>query len=415
MKKILLIVVVVMLVVSITFVGCAKPAVSPAPTSAPASIPPKTLNIGIVTPLTGPAASLGTNMQNAILLAIDDQNNQGGVTIAGENYSLNGIIRDSKLDVVVAKNVTEELIFEKGVNVIGGTFQFDAIGAQSVTEKNKVILFTVNAAPGLCTPQKPYTFFPAGATPLALYAPGAAYIQKFYPEAQTVLTMTTDLPSLPVWVDTAKVICPLYGFDWLDYEKFPITTKDFMPVITRALAKKPDIIDIGGTGGDMGGTACLLLKQIREAGFGGIIWCPTVPPPPVMMEIVPEQSRTRIITSDVVVDSPIVSQAFKDMYDRYVKKFGEPPLDIVGEMYNGVKPFLESLDGQNTIDATVWMEKLAKLHWQGYFGHEAFWVGKPIYGIDRLALRPFYVSEWTDGNLETKWEAPIPWDMFVEQ
>ena len=413
MKRILLRLVLIVLVVGIAMVACAKPAPSPTPTPAPA--PPKTLDIGIVTPLTGPAASLGTNMQNAILLAIDDQNNQGGVTIAGQKHMLNGIIRDSKLDLVVAKSVAEELIFDKGVKFIGGTFQFDAIGAQSVTEKNKVILFSINAAPGLCTPQKPYTFFPAGASPLALYIPGAAYIQKFYPEAKTVVTMTTDLPSLPVWVDAAKTVCPLYGFNWLGSEKFPITTKDFMPVISRTLAMKSDIIDIGGTGGDMGGTACLLLKQLREAGFNGIIWCPTVPPPSVMMEIVPEKSRTGIVTGDVVVDSPIVSQAFKDMYNRYVKKFGEPPLDIVGEMYNGVKPFFESLNGQDTTDSTAWMEVLAKLHWQGYFGHEAFWVGKPTYGIARLALRPFYVSEWTNGKIETKWEAPIPWDLFVEK
>ncbi len=245
MKRILLRLVLIVLVVGIAMVACAKPAPSPTPTPAPA--PPKTLDIGIVTPLTGPAASLGTNMQNAILLAIDDQNNQVGVTIAGEKHMLNGIIRDSKLDLVVAKSVAEELIFDKGVKFIAGTFQFDAIGAQSVTEKNKVILFSINAAPGLCTPQKPYTFFPAGASPLALYVPGAAYIQKFYPEAKTVVTMTTDLPSLPVWVDAAKTVCPLYGFNWLGSEKFPITTKDFMPVISRTLAMKSDIIDIGGT------------------------------------------------------------------------------------------------------------------------------------------------------------------------
>lgn len=409
MKRIVLGLALFALVIGIVLVGCAKTV----PATAPTAEPPKTLDIGVVTPLTGPAASLGTNMQNAILLAIDDQNNAGGVTIGGQKYVLNGVVLDSKLDLVVAKSVSEELIFNKGVKVIGGTFQFDAIGAQSVTEKNKVILFSINAAPGLCTPQKPYTFFSAGASPLPMYVPGAAYIQKFYPEAKTVLTMTTDLPSLSVWVDAAKAVCPIYGLKWVAYEKFPITIKDFMPVITRALEQKPEIIDIGGTGGDMGGTACLLLKQLREAGFNGVIWCPTVPPPSVMMEIVPDKFRTGIITGDVVVDSPIVSQPFKDMYDRYVKKFGVPPLDIVGEMYNGVKPFFEFLNGQPAVDSTAWMEGLAKLRWQGYFGHEAFWVGKPIYGIDRLALRPFYVSEWTNGKIETKWEAPIPWDMFV--
>ena len=88
----------------------------------PAPAPPKTLDIGILTPLTGPGAYVGTNIQNAILLAIDDQNKQGGVTIAGQKYMLNPIIRDSKLDVVVGKNVAEELVFDKEVKVIAGPF-----------------------------------------------------------------------------------------------------------------------------------------------------------------------------------------------------------------------------------------------------------------------------------------------------
>ena len=103
-----------------------------------------------------------------------------------------------------------------------------------------------------------------------------------------------------------------------------------MPVITRALAKKPDIVDTGGTAGDMGGICALLIKQLREAGFNGVIWARTVPPIPVMMEVVPKQYLTKIVTNDILVDSPIVSQAYKDMHKRYVNKFGEPPLTSLG-------------------------------------------------------------------------------------
>jgi len=53
---------------------------------------PKTLDIGIATPLTGPAAHLGANIRNGALFAIDDQNAQGGVTIAGQKYLLNPIV-----------------------------------------------------------------------------------------------------------------------------------------------------------------------------------------------------------------------------------------------------------------------------------------------------------------------------------
>ena len=414
MKRVLLSLALVVLMVGIALAGCAKPAPSPAPTPAPE--PTKTLDIGVAAPITGVAALLGENIQNAILLAIDDQNNQGGVTIAGQKYMLNGIVRDTKMDVVVSRNIAEELVFDKGVKAIAGPCIADSIGVQSITEKNKVIMFAMDAGavPGLCGPNKPYSFFPGG-YPTMCQVNGAAYIQKFYPQAKTVVTMVADIPDAPQWLDVAKSICQRYGLDWMGYEKVPMTTKDFMPIISRVLTKKPDIIDTSTIGGAMGGMCCLLIKQSRESGFDGFVWSPTVPPPGSMEEVVPEKYRTRIVTNDIVVDSPIVSQACRDMYQRYVKKFGSPPIDIAWEFYNGVKPFFEFLNGQDTMDTTAWMQGFEKYHWQGLFGHEGYWVGKPIFGINRLVLRNFWVSEWINGKLETKWEAPIPYELFVEQ
>ncbi len=392
--------------------GCVKPALTPNPQATPT--PVKTLDIGIATPLTGPMANLGTNIQNGILLAIDDQNKQGGVTIAGQKYMLNAIIRDTKHDVVVAKSIADELILDKGVKVICGSFIADAIGMQLVTEKNKVIMLATN--PNILSPAKPYTFF-LGTDAYTGQALGAAYIQKFYPESKvrTVISMEADLPGLEMWTDAAKIICPRYGLDFIGYEKFPITTTDFMPVISRMLAKKPDIINTSSTGGTMGGMCCSLIKQLREAGFDGIIWSPTLPPPDVMMEVVPDKQRTRIVTLDIVPESPIVSQAYRDMNQRYIAKFGVPPIDIAGEYYNGVKAFFEFLNGQDTMDTTAWMEGFAKYRWQGLFGFESYWVGKPIFGIDRALFRSPWVSEWTDGKLETKWVAPLPYDLLIAQ
>jgi hypothetical protein len=39
---------------------------------------------------------------------------------------------------------------------------------------------------------------------------------------------------------------------------------------------------------------------------------------------------------------------------------------------------------------------------------DGFWLGKPIWGINRMALIGTWVSEWADGKLETKWDNPLP-------
>ncbi len=411
MKRILLSVVLIMLVVGIAVAGCAKPA--PSQTPAPTAAPPKTLDIGIATPLTGPSAHLGTNMQNAVLMAIEDQNNQGGVTIAGQKYMLNPIIRDTKMDLIVAKSVAEELVFDKKVKVIAGPFVADTIGVQSVTEPNKIISFSlVPFIASMTGPNKPYSFFFNGSAPM-LFNTGAAYIHEFYPKAKTVMTMVADIGDAPASLEACQKICKLYGFDWLGVEKFPHGTKDFMPYVSRVLPKNPDIIDLSGSGGNIGALSALLIKQIREAGYKGIIWMPAPPPPGAVDEVVPEKDRNLIVTNDVNPESPIVSAAYRDLCHRYVQKFNVVPVDIVGQLYNVVKPFFEFINGQDTMDTTVWMEGFANHRWEGIYGKEAMWIGKPIYGIDRMSYRADWASVYKDGKMETVWEAPIPPGIFA--
>ena len=186
-------------------------------------------------------------------------------------------------------------------------------------------------------------------------------------------------------------------------------------MITRAMAKNPDIIDTNSTGGTMGGLCAQLIKQLRQAGYKGIIIVPALPPPGTVAEIVPEKDRTLIVTNDIEWEAPIVSNGYRDIARRYLKKYNMPPIDIVGQLYNVEKPLFEYLNGQQTMDTAKWMEGFENYRWKGIYGKEASWIGKPMFGINRMAFRASWASEWTNGKLETKWEAPIPMDLFVEK
>jgi branched-chain amino acid transport system substrate-binding protein len=376
---------------------------------------PKTLDIGIATPLTGPAAHLGTNIKNGALFAIDDQNAQGGVTIAGQKFLLNPIVMDTKKDAATGKTVAEQLVYEKKVKVVIGPFIDDAIGAQPVLESNKIFSFIVTpSTPDMTGPNRPFTFFFSGPIP-QMFNTVTAYVQKFYPNVKTVVSMVPDLPDTPMFLNSSQMMCKLYGLNWLDAEKFPFGTTDFSPFITRALAKKPDAIDTNSTGGNMGGLCAQLIKQLRQAGYKGLIYIPALPPPGAVEEVVPEQYRTLIVTNDIDWEAPIVSDAYRDLCRRYVKKYNMPPIDMVGQVYNVTKAFYQFLNGQKTMDTTKWVEGFEKYHWKGIYGKDATWIGKPMLGINRHAFRASWASEYIKGKLQTKWEAPIPMDLFVEK
>jgi len=263
-------------------------------------------------------------------------------------------------------------------------------------------------------PNKPYSFFVNGLV-AQLFCTGAAYIQKFYPNSKKVVSMVPDLPDAGLFIISSQMMCKLYGLEWVSAQKFPFGTTDFSPFISRTLMKNPDIVDTSSTGGSMGGLCAQLIKQLRQSGFKGIIWIPAVPPPGAVEEVVPENYRTSIVTIDIDWESPLVSDAYRDLCRRYVKKYNSTPIGIVGQMYNGIKPLFEFLNGQDTMDTAKWMEGFADYRWNGLYGKQSSWVGKPMFGINRMTLRAPWVSEYINGKLETKWEAPIPEYLFVEK
>jgi len=39
------------------------------------------------------------------------------------------------------------------------------------------------------------------------------------------------------------------------------------------------------------------------------------------------------------------------------------------------------------MDTTKWMEGFANYRWKGLYGKEAAWIGKPMFGINRMPFR----------------------------
>lgn len=382
---------------------------------APQPAPPKTLDIGVASPLTGPAAFLGNETCNAILMAIDDQNEQGGVTIAGQQYTLNPIQRDTKADGAVGKSVAEELVLDKKVKVIAGPFQADAIGLQTVTEPNKVLAFFIQfLTPDMTGPGKPYSFAVSFPIPQMTYK-CLYYIQKNYPQAKTVFSMEADVPDAPAFAGATQGSCKLLGLEYLGFEKVPVDTRDFMPIIARVLTHNADVIDTGNIGGVMGGLGALLIKQLREAGFTGLIFIPAAPPEEVLEQTVPAQSLDKVVSHYVNVDGSVVDPKYRDVTVRYRAKYNQEAVDIVPAYYNVMTGLFQFLNTQNTMDSTAWMQGFSKYRWQGLMGFESSWIGQVGDGTNRRVFQNNWVTEYKNGKPVTEFTAPIPWELFVKE
>lgn len=386
-----------------------------APAAGPAT-PTKTLDVGFASVLTGPAAVIGTGLRKGFVLAVEDQNAKGGVTIGGEKYKINVIEADTKGDPAVGKTVAENLVYEKKVKLVAGPYSGDAITSQAVYEANKVLLYMIAPmGPGTTGPDKPYTFF-FGRHNDQQYAGPAAYTQAHYPEAKRVVTIMPDVPHAAAFEMAAKKLIPKYGMTQVALEKVPVDTQDFNPVIGRILAQKPDVVDTSNMGATMGAGGALFMKQLRQAGYNGIIWTIAPPPLPLLEQMVPPEQRDKIISNELDINGPIVTPAWRDVWQRIEKKYpGEIVIEPTITLYDATMAFFSFLDGQKTLDGEQLMQGFAKYKWKTLWGTENTWVGKPTLGIDRMRVGNGWVSEFINGKMVTKWEAPPPMDTFVAQ
>ena len=89
----------------------------------------------------------------------------------------------------------------------------------------------------------------------------------------------------------------------------------------------------------------------------------------------------------------------------------EPGSSYLGQ-YDVYKAFFDFLDGQTTMDTTVWMQGFEKYRWPSIWGIERRWIGEKVIGIDRVVMYRNQVAEYTNGVLGPSWTAPLPYDLF---
>lgn len=126
-----------------------------APTSAERTEVTGTVKIGLIAPFSGSAASIGRNMREGIIIAVDDLNAAGGVL--GNQVEL--VARDNEFDPAKTSEIARELIDQEGVSLIigpPGTTSYLAI--DDLVRQKKMITMPVVTGPLDEEGINPYTF-----------------------------------------------------------------------------------------------------------------------------------------------------------------------------------------------------------------------------------------------------------------
>lgn len=339
---------IVLLILSLAFVGCGKkveepPKVDPNPTEEPTF--EGELLIGIMVPTTGSEATYGKDMENAINLAVAEVNAKGGV-LGKKVVTMTG---DDGCDPQMASAAASKLVSSNVVAVVGGycsgatlptlaiyadakvPMVIPAANSTRIAEENKGWAFQVNS-PGYHQAEKATSWFTQlGHTKLALVHQGDGFSE--------------DLAQL------TKANWEEKGNQVVAYEVVNKGEQDYSALVTKIRSANAEVVYWTAYHAD----GALLIKQLRQGGFQGDIVVGDGSSSEQLLEIADQAGEGVYCTSPPIVD---FLPAAKDFMTNYTAKFKQAPGPYSGLAYDSTMLLLDAIETAGSAEDTVKIQEI---------------------------------------------------------
>jgi branched-chain amino acid transport system substrate-binding protein len=368
------------------------PGVTPTPGATPTPTPEaKTLKMGSIFPLSGPAAPWGVPMDDATHWAADRINERGGLKVGNDIYMIKVISCDNQASASGSAECEAELIYDEGIKfIVGPLVGHEA--AMPICRDEKVFLAHFDFGTPV-TPEDPY-FITATASTEVHHWNFLDELLNLHPEIETMATLNGESPGGHDAADSIESWCDAHGVDLVVNEFFDQYTPDFYPQLTKIVSKNPDVVNLST---NAPGSQGLMIKQIRELGYDGLLFAPATHPG------VPEQcgweAMEGMVTGNLQWESPLVPAAMKALYQDYNERFPEMGgwFDYSQHFSFGtVNLYATAIEKADSIDVDAVRAAMDDPDFRfDYFGYESYLYGQESYGIRSrgMVMWPFAVVE----------------------
>ena len=357
----------------------------------------ETIKIGLMGPMSGAGAAWGIGFQRGVSLAVEDVNNAGGVKVGKKTYLLDFISADDKYTGSVAVSEVSRLIFELKIKyLIGPLGSTPAVAISPIANENKVLTFIGGYTPRAIGPQFPYNFRGLCSTSHEIAPILWKYVKEKYGVKNAVLIGQNDETG-KAETDHDIEACKELGIQILHRELFDLATTDFMPLMTKVVAMKPDAIEIGSAAT---GYAAQMAKALYELGYKGIKVSNTISgEADVIVPIIGKEACEGLISLNVDWFSKDATPWMREFAERYVKRYGKPFSVAAAWVYWPVIWLKDAFEKTGSFDTDILKKyfetpgkKFIHQHGETQFG------GKKYYGVNHQIKIHIPLSEIKDGK-----------------
>lgn len=351
------------------------------------------IKVGITAPMSGSAANWGITQEWVAKEAAKEINENGGVTADGKKYIFEVVAYDNKYNSTGGAQVAQTLINKDKVKfVVGSIGSAPTQALQTLSEPAKILHFTSAWSPAIKGKDFPYTYTTLN-TPYEVIEPLTSYILEQNKGLKSVAVIN---PNDATGLDTAKVALKVWkekGIDIVVEDYYERGTTEFSQIVTKILAEKPDVIDLGAT---PPGDAGLILKSLEEQGWDGVKLIGAGTSGDQLVDAAGEAAEGVYLGLAPDFSGDTATDIQKDLAKRAKEEINETLNSISMQSYESMMALKAAIDEAQTLDADKIKEALAKVEVNSSFGVTKFG-GEDIYGVPQQLLLPVTVTQIIDG------------------
>ncbi len=314
----------------------------------------KTLNIGSMSPLTGPYASDGTDIKNGVLTAIQVFEEAGGVP----GYDKIELFpQDTACDPKQAVAAANKLINLEVVGVIGAYCSSSTIPSSEVLAEEDIPMLTPASTNEAVTDRGlPYMFRLCGRDDDQ--APAAAKFLKEQLKAKTIFIVDDKTTYSQGLADGVSKAAKELGMEVVEHDHVNQGDKDFAAVLTKAKQANADIFYMSLQGYSPG---ALMTLQAKRLGLKSQIVSQDAMFQPKFMEVAKEAAEGVYITYGFTDTTTPEYKAFEKIY---VPKYGAIAA-YATYAYDAATVLLQAIKNAGATDAAKIKAEIMKMDFDG--------------------------------------------------
>ncbi len=364
--------------------------------SSPSFAETKVLKVGVVTSVTGPMAPAFKPLYDAVKPTEELFNSRGGLTVGGQKYDVKFLAEDDTSSPTGALAAVNRLI-QQGVKfMIPPMFMVTDLALIPSAEEAKMVrIKAFGNGPEEVNPKVKYGFYADSS--LYNIKPCFDYLQKNYPKAKRIAVIMPDDPGAATAYAQCEKEAKARGLQIVFAEKFKIGAEDFYPLLTKALAQKPDAINMVVS---IVPWSAALINQSRELGFNGPVFSPCLFGDINLVNGMLNKKYAHDLFHggpDVLSDkmSPLV----KDLRKR-VEATKQPYLLDSLLALDAFYVMQQTIEKAQSFDPDAVVAAIAKMKTIDTIWGKGRWGGKEFFGVDQCVVRPVTISRIVDGKVE---------------